>query len=333
MTPEQVAGHQIMWSEDNLRNYPYLLINPVTGADGSSQVTGPVAYTRSAAIPPALAGLLQVTEQDIQDILGNAGQQEQIVSNISGKAVELIQQRMDMQTFIYMSNMAKAVRRSGEIWLSMAKDVYVEEGRRMKGVGLAGEMESLELMKPTISEAGEMEMENDLSNADLDVIVDVGPSSSSKRQAVVRSILGMMQITQDPETLQVLGAMAMMNMEGEGIAEVRDYFRQRLIRMGVVKPTPEEAEQMAAEMAAQQAQGDPNAIFLQAAAEEATAKAAKARADVINTLADADYKAAGTAERNAKTIETLAKVDEDDQRLAIDSAKGIQDILGGRPLG
>ena len=331
MTPEQVAGHQIMWSEDNLRNYPYLLINPVTGADGSSQITGPVAYTRSAAIPPSLAALLQVTEQDIQDILGNAGQQEQIVSNISGKAVELIQQRMDMQTFIYMSNMAKAVRRSGEIWLSMAKDVYVEEGRRMKGVGLSGGMESIELMKPTISEAGEMEMENDLSDADLDVVVDVGPSSSSKRQAVVRSILGMMQITQDPETLQVLGAMAMTNMEGEGIAEVRDYFRQKLIRMGVVKPTPEEAEKVAAEMAAAQGQQDPNAIFLQAAAEEAIAKAARARADVVNTLADADYKAAGTAERNAKTIETLAKVEEDDQRLAIDSAKAIQEILGQNP--
>jgi hypothetical protein len=143
----------------------------------------------------------------------------------------------------------------------------------------------------------------------------------------------MMQITQDPETLQVLGAMAMMNMEGEGIAEVRDYFRQKLIRMGVVKPTQEEAEQMAAEMAAQQSQGDPNAIFLQAAAEEATARAAKARADVINTLADADYKAAGTAERNAKVVETLARVEEDDQRLAIESAKGIQDILGRRPIG
>ena len=331
MTPEQVAGHQVMWSEDNLRNYPYLLINPVTGADGSSQVTGPVAYTRSAAIPPSLAALLQVTEQDIQDILGNAGQQEQIVSNISGKAVELIQQRMDMQTFIYMSNMAKAVRRSGEIWLSMAKDVYVEEGRRMKGVGLSGGLESIELMKPTISEAGEMEMENDLSDADLDVVVDVGPSSSSKRQAVVRSILGMMQITQDPETLQVLGAMAMTNMEGEGIAEVRDYFRQKLIRMGVVKPTPEEAEKMAAEMQAAQEQEDPNAIFLQAAAEEAIAKAARARADVVNTLADADYKAAGTAERNAKTVETLAKVEQDDQKLAIDSAKAIQEILGQNP--
>jgi hypothetical protein len=304
-----------MWSEDNLKNYPYLLINPVTGPDGSSQISGPVAYTRSAQIPPSLAALLQVTEQDMQDILGNAGQQDQIVSNISGKAVEMIQQRMDMQTFIYMSNMAKAVRRSGEIWLSMAKEVYSEEGRKMKGIGVSGEMEPIELMRPTIAESGEMMLENDLSNAEFDVVVDVGPSSSSKRQAVVRSLLGMMQITQDPETMQVLGAMAMMNMEGEGISEVRDYFRQRLIRMGVVKPTQEEAEAMAAEMAAQQGQPDPNAIFLQAAAEEATAKAAQARANTVKTVADAEL-------ARAKTIETLAKVEDDDQRLAIDSAKG-----------
>jgi hypothetical protein len=318
MTPEQVAGHQIMWSEDNLKNYPYLLINPVTGADGSQQVSGPVGYTRSAAIPPSLAALLQVTEQDIQDILGNAGQQEQIVSNISGKAVELIQQRMDMQTFIYMSNMSKAVRRSGEIWLSMAKDVYTEEGRKMKGIGSQSEIEQIELMTPTITAEGEMVNENDLSNADFDVVVDVGPSSSSKRQAVVRSLLGMMQITQDPETMQVLGAMAMMNMEGEGIGEVREYFRQKLVTMGVVKPTKEEEEAMA--MAAMNQQEDPNAVFLQAAAEEAIAKAAKARADTVKTVADAEL-------ARARTVETLARVEDDDQRLAIESAKDIQEIV------
>jgi hypothetical protein len=31
--------------------------------------------------------------------------------------------------------------------------------------------------------------------------------------------------------------MAMMNMEGEGIGDVRDYFRMRLVKMGVIKPT------------------------------------------------------------------------------------------------
>jgi hypothetical protein len=319
MTPEQVAGHQVMWSEDNLKNYPYLLINPMTGPDGAQQAVGPLDYTRSAQVPQSLAALLQVTEQDIRDILGNAGQQDQIVSNISGKAVEMIQQRMDMQTFIYMSNMAKAVRRSGEIWLSMAKEIYTEDGRKMKGIGSQMQMEPVMLMRPTIDETtGEMVMENDLSNADFDVAVDVGPSSSSKRQSVVRSLLGMMQISQDPETLQVLGAMAMLNMEGEGIGEVREYFRKKLVMMGVVKPTEEEREQM--EQAAQGQEPDPNSIFLQAAAEEAVAKAAKARADTVKTVADAELS-------RARTVKTLAEVDDDGQRLAIDSAKAINDMV------
>jgi hypothetical protein len=319
MTPEQVAGHQVMWSEDNLKNYPYLLINPMTGPDGAQQAVGPLDYTRSAQVPQSLAALLQVTEQDIRDILGNAGQQDQIVSNISGKAVEMIQQRMDMQTFIYMSNMAKAIRRSGEIWLSMAKEIYTEDGRKMKGIGSQMQMEPVMLMRPTIDETtGEMVMENDLSNADFDVAVDVGPSSSSKRQSVVRSLLGMMQISQDPETLQVLGAMAMLNMEGEGIGEVREYFRRKLVMMGVVKPTEEEREQM--EQAAQGQEPDPNSIFLQAAAEEAVAKAAKARADTVKTVADAELS-------RARTVKTLAEVDDDGQRLAIDSAKAINDMV------
>jgi hypothetical protein len=74
---------------------------------------------------------------------------------------------------------------------------------------------------------------------------------------------------------------------------------------------------------------DPNAIFLQAAAEEAVANAARARADVINTLADADYKQAGVAERNAKVVETISRIDEEDQRSTIEAYKGIKDILRG----
>jgi hypothetical protein len=220
--PEQVAGFEMMWAEDNLKNYPYLLLNTVTDANGNETLAGPIGYTRPPAIPPALAGLLQITEQDISDLLGNQEAGEQITSNISGKAVELIQTRLDMQTFIYMSNMAKAIKRCGEIWLSMARETMVEPGRKMKGIGAQGEMSSLELGKPMMNqETGEIEYQNDLSNAKFDVTVDVGPSSSSKRSATVRALMGMMQITPDPETQQVLGAMAMMNMEGEGLSEVQ----------------------------------------------------------------------------------------------------------------
>lgn len=322
MTPEQVAGHQLMWAEDNLRDYPYLLINPVTGADGSTQISGPVAYTKSAAIPPAMAALLQITEQDMQDILGNPQGADKIVSGVSGKAVEMIQTRVDMQTFIYMSNFAKGMKRCGEIWLSMARDIYTEDKRKMKTIAPTGEASVIELMKPMIDpETGAVVMENDLSSASFDVVSEVGPSSSSKRAATVRALTGMLQITTDPETAQVLTAMAMMNMEGEGVGDANAYFRKKLLRMGVVQPTDKEAEELMAEM--QGKPQDPNAMYLQAAAENEMAKAAKARADTVETVASAELK-------RAQTLETLGKVEETAQGMAMTNAQAVQEILQGQ---
>ena len=322
MTPEQVAGHQVMWAEDNLRDYPYLLINPITGPDGNTQAAGPVGYTKSAEIPPAMAALLAITEQDMQDILGNPQGADKMVSGVSGKAVEMIQTRVDIQTFIYMSNFAKGMKRCGEIWLGMAKEIYTEDKRKMKTISPTGQAGMVELMQPMIdTQSGAVVMANDLSSATFDVVAEVGPSSSSKRAATVRALTGMLQITSDPETAQVLTSMAMMNMEGEGVGDANAYFRKKLLRMGVVKPTDDEAQELMAEMQGQPQ--DPNAVYLQAAAEEATAKAAKARADTVETVASAELK-------RAQTLETLGKVDQTAQDMAMTNAKSVQEILQGQ---
>lgn len=319
--PEQVAGHENMWAQDNLKNYPFLLVNPVQDANGNEMASGPIGYTKPPQIPAAMAALLQITEQDMQDILGKQEAGDEVMSNVSGKAIELIQSRLDMQSFIYMSNMAKAVKRSGEIWLAMAKEILVEPGRKMKAVGTQGELSTVELGQPMLNEeSGEIEYENDLSSAKFDVAVDVGPSSSSKRSATVRALMGMIQISQDPETRVVLTSMAMMNMEGEGIWEVRDFFRKRLVQMGVIQPTDKEAAEMMQAM--QNQQPDPNALYLQAAAAEAQAKAVKAQADTEYTMARA-------GETRAKTVETLASVENDQRESAVKTAKNLQDIVQG----
>jgi hypothetical protein len=320
---EQVAGYEVMWAEDNLKNYPYLLINTMTDANGNEALAGPVAYTKPPQIPPALAGLLQITEQDISDLLGNQQAGEQMVSNISGKAVELIQSKIDMQTYIYMSNMAKAIKRCGEIWLSMSRDVMVESGRKLKGIGSQGQMSTVELAKPVLNpETGAVEYENDLSKAKFDVAVEVGPSSESRRAATVRSLMGMMQLATDPETQQVLGSMAMLNMEGEGISDVRDFFRQRLIKMGVVKPTQEEQQALLEELqqAQSQQQPDPQAQYLQAAAMEAQAKAGQAQANTAYTLARAE-------ETKAKTVETLSGIQQKQRENVLNTARALQSAV------
>lgn len=308
-TAEQMAGHAQMWADDNIKNFPYLLLNSATDANGQPVATGPIGYTKAPEIPAAMAALLQITETDMQDLLGNQQAGEQLQPNMSGKAVELIQNRLDMQTFIYMSNMAKAMRRSGEVWLSMAKEILVEKDRRMKTVSYDGSIGSVELMRDELDDDGEPTVANDLSQAKFDVAVDVGPSSSSKRSATVRALMGMLQVSPDPDTTAVISAMIMMNMEGEGIEDVRDYFRKKLLAAGAIKPTEEEAQQLAEQAA--NAQPDPNTVYLQAAAKEAEAKAVKANADTIKTLAQAE-------ESKANAVKTVAEVDKLEQEQALE---------------
>ena len=312
VTPEQIMGHQVMWSEDNIKRYPYLLLNQTTDGNGMPIPAQPIAYTKAPSIPPALAALLQITEQDLQDLLGNQQAGEQVQPNMSGKAIELVQNRLDMQVFIYMSNFAKCVKRVGEVWLSMAQDIYVEDGRKMKTIANDGSTGSLVLNQPkTDPKTSQVYLANDLSEAKLDVNVEVGPSSTSKRQATVRALTGMLQITQDPETMQVLTAMTMMNMEGEGISDVRQYFRKKLLAMGAVQPTEEEAKELAEQ--AQNQQPDPNAQYLQAAAEKQRADALKATAEteltsakIGNTQADTIVKLAGIEQQRIDTAMAMA---------------------------
>lgn len=316
-TPEQIAGHGYLWARDNIDNNPYLLVNPVTDANGNISLSGPVGYTKPPQVPPAMAALLQVTDADMNDILGNQQAGEQVVSAMSGKAVELIQNRLDMQTFIYVSNMEKAVKRCGEIWLSMAKEILVEEGRKLKIITEQEQTDYIELSKPTISDNGSIEYENDLSNAKFDVVATTGPSSVSKKAATVRAVTGMLQLATDPTDQAVLSAMAMMNMEGEGISDVRDYYRKKLLRMGVLQPTKEEAQQLAQE--AQMQQPDAQTLYLQAAAQNEQAKAQKAQVDMQKTLAESD-------KIKAETMEKMAELDRGGQRHFLDSAEKLMKL-------
>ena len=283
-TPEQVAGHEMLWAEDNVQNNPYLLINEITGPDGTPVPSGPVGAKTPPNIPPALAALLQLTEADIQQILGSPQQGDVLQPNTSGKAVELVQNRIDMQSFIYLSNFAKAMKRSGEIWLSMAKELYVEPMRRMKLVGAMKEVSSITLGRKVQAPDGTVYGEGDLSRASFEVVVDVGPSFTSRREATFRAITSMIQMTPDPETQQVLAAMAVMNLDGEGVEEVREYFRRKLVAMGVMEPSKADLEKA---KEAAQGQPDPAAVLTEAEAERSRAMTQKAEADTARSLAQA----------------------------------------------
>ena len=313
LTPEQIAGHQVMWAEDNIKNWPYLLLNPVTDASGNKVPTGPVGKKTPPQIPQALGALMQLAQQDMMDILGRPQDAQEVTSNISGKAVELIQQRLDMQAFLYMSNFAKAMRRCGEIWLGMAKEIYTEPGRKMKMVGEMMNIESVTLAEPMIGEDGEIIARNDLTRADFDVTVDVGPSFASKRDATVRALTGILQMVTDPAEAKIIQSLVLMNMEGEGLSEVNEFYRKQLVQLGVIPPNEEEQEAMDA-AAQQEQEPDPQTVFLasealknESTAELNNAKALEIAGKVDKMVAETENVDADTA---LKEAETLAKLKE-----------------------
>jgi hypothetical protein len=312
-TPSQISNPLIkqLWETDNTQDFPYLLAEMAKDDQGNVvNGGGPVGYTKAPNIPPALAALAQLIEGDLQEVLGNQANAEEIVSNVSGKAVELVQQRLDMQAFIYMSNYAVTERRCAEVWLSMQRDIRPGGYERLKGMGKQGEMEYVELGTPAVDDEGQEFQRNDLANAYAEVVVDVGPSSASRRTAIVRDLTSMLAVTKDPQTAAALENIILYNMDGEGMAEYRPYFRKKLLRAGMAKPTPEEAEELAAE---QQNQGpDANQEFLMA-------EAAKARAN-------AGLAVAKTGQAQAETAKTIAETDGEQQEQTLKTLQAVMEV-------
>lgn len=329
-TPEQILGHEETWAQDSVKRYPFGLVNPITDANGQMSPQGPVGYIKPPQIPPALAGLMQLIGVDLQEVLGQSNNAQEVVSNISAKAVELIQNRLDMQNFIYMDNFKKSMKRCGEIWLSMAQDLYDEEDRPMRVVNLDGTDEIQKLRQPKVKEDESTEYLNDPAAGKFKAIADVGPSFTTRRDGTVRAITGMLQFVEDPQDKAVLTGVAIQNLEGEGLQDVKAYWRRKMVAMGVTEPTEDEAKELAQAQA--QEKPDPQAEFLQAEAKKSLALAGKAEADTEAARAKAKEAEASAAEKLAgidfaRLEQLLAIVD----RLTLPAQSAPLPAPGGAP--
>jgi Phage P22-like portal protein len=289
LTPEQVIGHENQWDNAPVTRPTFLLLNNTLDAAGMPTKTGPLEYTRPPEVPPAMAAMIQTAAQTLDELLGNQQAGEQLQPNMSGKAVELVQNRLDMQTYIYISNLQKAMKRSGEIWLRMKKALCVENGRSVKAIDKDGKQKYLKLNEEGLDEkTGSPIKNNNLTAADFDVSVTFGPSTVSKRAAVVRAVTGLLQMVQDPETQQVLTHAAIANIEGEGLGSISEWSRKKMVQMGAETPNDEDKKEMDAMRTNQKP--DPQAVFLENEALRSAALAEKAKADTVKTLVDAQAK-------------------------------------------
>lgn len=329
MTVEQYEGHEEVWAGANIELPAFMPINGIINPDGEKVPLGPVGWTKSPQVPPVTGALHTLVDADLTSILGNFEEVSKTKSHVPGKAMDIVERHVSPMTKLYLHNMSEAVRRTGEIWLGIAPEIYYQKGRKLKGTGPRNEVQEVELYKPMMRDDVYTE-ENDFSRAKFDVMVKVGPYSETEEEAAVEQGLKTAAVTEDPQTKLVMMLHTITNMRGPNSQPIQKWARGRLVEMGVYEPTPEEARML--EQSKANAQPTPMDQLVLAQAAEAQAKAQNSDAQRALTLARAQQTQASVAKTEADTQKVLvdtqkviADANLDRDYLAVDAAKNQHD--------
>jgi hypothetical protein len=308
-TAEQIQGFEDMYDISGAENdYPYLMQNTFD-ANGNPLPIGPVGIMPDSPIPQALAASIELTRQAVEDVANPGVPQDLADPDLSGKAVIALQNRMDQQSYIYQHNMKFAKRRDGEVYASMASEVY-DEQRSVTVSKADGNQMQMQVMDTVQDpETGEFEVLNDLTNMEFNVYSDIGPSYQSQKEQTIDRLEGLAQsvAATDPALHRAYVLKINELMPGVNMDDIREYSRKQLLLMGFKEPETEEDKKFLAE-SQQQQQPDANMVLAQAENKKADADIMKAQND--------------TTRLNLE----LGKIQQRGQEIDINRAKSVADI-------
>jgi hypothetical protein len=235
-----------------------------------------------------------------------------VTSNTSDALVSRVQAHQDMQVYIFIDNMSRAMQRCGKIYLSMACDIYTEDNRKFSANGEDGSPESTTINVPSIDDEGKPTIARAFTPG-LDVFVDVGPAFNSRKDSTVNAIAKILPGIVDPQMQQLMVATLVRNLDGEGMEDLSKFARMQLVKAGVVKPNDEEAQQLQAEQQeAANAPPDAQTVALLAQARKDAASATQSEASAVQALSTAELNQAKAAESisntNASQLSTIMQM-------------------------
>lgn len=327
---EQIRGLEKHWEARNKKRPAFLPLREVKNKAGDI-IAGatPAGYTQPAVMNQALAALLQQTSADIQEVTGGSQAMQQMPSNIAQETVNNLMNRSDMASFIYLDNMAKSLKRAGEVWLSMAREVYGSD-REVRVVNEDG-TDDIALMNAQVvdRQTGRVVALNDLSTGRYDVTVDVGPSYTARRDATVSVLTNVLStmLPNDPMRPAIQGII-LDNIDGEGLDDFKEYNRNQLLTSGIVKPRNEKEQQIV--MQAQQAaanQPNPEMVLAQAQMVAAQAEEKKADNETRNTLIKAFTAQQDAQESQANVVYKLSQAEHINKQGVMDAIKLLNEVL------
>jgi hypothetical protein len=310
------------WARANIDRLPYLLAEPLYNEDGTIAQVGPVSKITPPQLAPVDAALIQIFDTALQEDMVDGA--DTVKANVSEDAMNVAATRIDAKSGIYLDNVRQSVQREGEIYLSMAREVYAEDGREVETMTEDGD-DGVAVLKQAVTngKTGVHSVVNDLQSGRYKVIASVTEATATRRDKTVKSMLATAQVAitaQDMELAQAALLTAVLNQEGEGIDDFHAWARKRALNIGLVEPNEE--EQAAMEAASENAAPDPTAEALQAQADDFKASAAK-------KLAEIDETKASTRLKDAQAVETLAGIPAKQAQAMKTRAEVIRPAFGG----
>lgn len=274
------------WATANSKNHAYLEYD-----GGEAPQRQPFAGVPAGALQEAMNA-----SDDIKAILGMFDPSMGERSNeTSGRAIIARQRESDTGQFHFIDNLARAIRHTGRILIDLIPQVYTGD-RVVRVLGEDSEAENVRLGDARQSipgENGETQEIYNLSAGKYDVVVDTGPSYTTKRQEAAEQMTELMRVY--PDAAPLIGDLLAKNLDWPGAEDIAARFKAMLPPQikEADENSPEAAVMQQANAAVQQVQEQMQAMQQQAAQiiQKAQAEAQQLKMELAATKQNAAIEA------------------------------------------
>lgn len=189
LSGKMIKGLEKHWEEANEGNPAYLLYNE----DPNNPALRPTRQ-EPITVQPAL---LQEVAQAAEDMKATTGIFDAALgmrsNETSGKAILARQREGDIGTAHYSDNLSRGIAHTGTILVDLIPKIF-DGPRTSRIIGDDGAEGTVKLNQPFMDQDGVMQPPIDLTVGKYDVVVDTGPSYTTKRQEASESMIAYMQI-------------------------------------------------------------------------------------------------------------------------------------------
>lgn len=302
-TRGQIKGLESQWA--NKTDKAYMVINDLIDSQGNPVASGPVGMVQPNQVDPNTMASLEIISSFVRQQTGNAPQ-DTIDPDASGKAINALRQRENLNTQVVSDNRLQSIKHSGNVYRAMAGDIYTRSMMK-KVLGIDGKVKIEQLNIQSLDpQTGNPVQLNDLSKGRFSVDVEVGPQYESQKEATIDSIENVLQkITPDSQYFGPLMAMWMENISGVGLAPLKKFNRELMLSQGLIEPETPEEQQV---VKAIQNEVDPNDKLIEAATNQQNAEAKNLEASAQGKLASAQKDMATTEKTKAEAAKIVQDI-------------------------